>query len=210
LAALPSGNPQCAADVRFRHFYTVEIPRPLGKHPVNKSTSWCRRSGSIRHDLRENQSGVEHLAMAVAIAGMTGTAIAQEAQTATQDATSSFGDIVVTATKRSENVAKVPISITAFSGDQLKALGVTDTTQITQHVPGLQLNAWSPNVTIFNLRGISQNNFTDYWKARSRSMSTMPTWGRSTAFPASCSMCSAWKCCAGRRARCSAATPPAA
>jgi iron complex outermembrane receptor protein len=117
---------------------------------------------SIRHDLRENQSGVEHLAMAVAIAGMTGTAIAQEAQTATQDATSSFGDIVVTATKRSENVAKVPISITAFSGDQLKALGVTDTTQITQHVPGLQLNAWSPNVTIFNLRGISQNNFTDY------------------------------------------------
>ncbi|WP_292959952.1 TonB-dependent receptor [Novosphingobium sp. UBA1939] len=102
------------------------------------------------------------LAMAVAIAGMTGTAIAQEAQTATQDATGSFGDIVVTATKRSENVAKVPISITAFSGDQLKALGVTDTTQITQHVPGLQLNAWSPNVTIFNLRGISQNNFTDY------------------------------------------------
>ena len=55
------------------------------------------------------------LAMAVAIAGMAGAAHAQEAQTATQDATSGFGDIVVTATKRSENVAKVPISITAFS-----------------------------------------------------------------------------------------------
>jgi iron complex outermembrane recepter protein len=73
-----------------------------------------------------------------------------------------FGEIVVTANKRSENIQKVPIAMTAFSGDQLKALGVTDTTQITQHVPGLQLNAWSPNVTIFNLRGISQNNFADY------------------------------------------------
>jgi iron complex outermembrane receptor protein len=68
----------------------------------------------------------------------------------------------VTANKRSENVQKVPIAVTAFSGDQLKALGVTDTTQITQHVPGLQLNAWSPNITIFNLRGVSQNNFADY------------------------------------------------
>jgi iron complex outermembrane receptor protein len=73
-----------------------------------------------------------------------------------------FGDIVVTATKRSENLQKVPIAITAFSGDQIRKLGITDTTQITEHVPGLQLNAWSPNVTIFNLRGISQNNFTDY------------------------------------------------
>lgn len=75
---------------------------------------------------------------------------------------SGFGDIVVTANKRSENVQKVPISVSAFSGDQLKALGVTDTTQITQQVPGLHLNAWSPNITIFNLRGVSQNNFADY------------------------------------------------
>jgi outer membrane receptor protein involved in Fe transport len=116
---------------------------------------------SIRHDLRENQSGVEHT-------GHGGCDRRHDRdgdrrkRKPPQDATGSFGDIVVTATKRSENVAKVPISITAFSGDQLKALGVTDTTQITQHVPGLQLNAWSPNVTIFNLRGISQNNFTDY------------------------------------------------
>lgn len=79
-----------------------------------------------------------------------------------EETTPVFGDIVVTANKRQENAQKVPIAITAYSGDQLKALGVTDATQITQQVPGLQLNAWSPNVTIFNLRGISQNNFTDY------------------------------------------------
>lgn len=104
----------------------------------------------------------------LALAGIAVPAVAQEAQatqTQAEEATSAFGDIVVTANKRQENVQKVPIAITAYSGDQLKALGVTDATQITQQVPGLQLNAWSPNVTIFNLRGISQNNFTDYLEA---------------------------------------------
>jgi iron complex outermembrane recepter protein len=108
----------------------------------------------------------------VALALSTALAILPAAPAMAQDSTAQtakseqpsqgFGDIVVTANKREQNVQKVPIAITAFSGDQIKKLGITDTTQITQHVPGLQLNAWSPNVTIFNLRGISQNNFTDY------------------------------------------------
>ena len=104
------------------------------------------------------------IVMAAAAATLAGPALAQDAQgeQATSGEAVAFGDIVVTATKRSENVGRVPISISAFSGDQLKALGITETTQITQHIPGLQLNAWSPNVTIFNLRGVSQNNFTDY------------------------------------------------
>ncbi|MEJ2456992.1 MAG: TonB-dependent receptor [Novosphingobium sp.] len=90
---------------------------------------------------------------------------AQAGQGGSDSTSTAFGDIVVTANKRDENVQKVPISVTAYSGDQLKALGVTEATQITQHIPGLQLNAWSPNLTIFNLRGISQNNFTDYLEA---------------------------------------------
>lgn len=86
-------------------------------------------------------------------------------QQASQEDASDFGDIVVTANKRGENLQKVGISVTAFSGEQLKRLGITETTQITQQIPGLQLNVFSPNVTIFNLRGVSQNNFTDYLEA---------------------------------------------
>ncbi|MWV27540.1 TonB-dependent receptor [Aurantiacibacter rhizosphaerae] len=73
--------------------------------------------------------------------------------------------IIVTANKRAENLQDVPISVSAFSGDQLTALGVTDTTGITQQIPALQVNQWSPNLTIFNLRGVSQNNFTDNLEA---------------------------------------------
>lgn len=76
-----------------------------------------------------------------------------------------LGDIVVTAQKRNQNIQDVPVSVTAFSGDQLGKLGMTKATDITQQIPGMHLNAWSPNVTVFNLRGVSQNNFTDNLEA---------------------------------------------
>ena len=78
---------------------------------------------------------------------------------------SPFGEITVTAQKREQSLRDVPVSISAYSGDQLKSLGITNTTDITQQIPAMHINAWSPNVTIFNLRGISQNNFTDYLEA---------------------------------------------
>ena len=74
-------------------------------------------------------------------------------------------EILVTAQKRDENLQDVPVSVTAYTGDQIDALGITDFTEITQQIPGLQLNAWSPNLTIFNLRGISQNSFNDNLEA---------------------------------------------
>lgn len=74
-------------------------------------------------------------------------------------------EILVTAQKREENLQDVGISITAFTGDQLKNLGITNTVDITQQVPALQLNTFAPSLTILNLRGISQNNFQDNLEA---------------------------------------------
>lgn len=92
----------------------------------------------------------------------TGNATSADSNT---DDNSLFGAIVVTAQKRNQNLQDVPVSISAYSGDQLQKLGISNTTDITQQIPGMHINAWSPNVTIFNLRGISQNNFTDYLEA---------------------------------------------
>ena len=70
-------------------------------------------------------------------------------------------EVVVTAQKREQNLQEIPISVTALTGDQISDLGFKDFTEITQQIPALQLNTWSPNLTIFNIRGISQNSFTD-------------------------------------------------
>jgi len=80
-------------------------------------------------------------------------------------AASALEEVIVTATKRAESVQDVAISVSALSGDQLDALNLSDMTDITQQIPNFQVNAWSPQLTIFNLRGVSQNNFVDNLEA---------------------------------------------
>ena len=74
-------------------------------------------------------------------------------------------EIVVTSQKREQNLQDVGISVTAMSGNQMDALGLDNTMEITQQVPGLQIQTFNPAFTIFNLRGISQNNFQDNLEA---------------------------------------------
>ena len=74
-------------------------------------------------------------------------------------------EITVTAQKREQSLQDVGISVSAFSGDQLRNLGVTNTVEITQQIPGMQLFSWSPAYTVFSLRGVSQNNFQDNLEA---------------------------------------------
>ncbi len=74
-------------------------------------------------------------------------------------------EITVTAQKREQSMQDVGISVSSFSGDQMKALGVTNTVEISDQVPGLAMISFSPNLTVFNIRGVSQNNFTDNLEA---------------------------------------------
>lgn len=74
-------------------------------------------------------------------------------------------EITVTAQKREQNLQDVGIAVTSFSGDQMKALGVTNSVEISDQVPGLAMISFSPNLTVFNIRGVSQNNFTDNLEA---------------------------------------------
>ena len=97
-------------------------------------------------------------AVVTALARPTASALAAED-------TGGLEEVVVTAQKREQNLQDVGISVAAFSGDQLADLGVSDTTAITQQIPSMQMNAWSPVLTVFNLRGVSQNSFTDNLEA---------------------------------------------
>ncbi len=74
-------------------------------------------------------------------------------------------EVIVTAQKREQNLQDVGISVTAFTGEQLDNLGATNTTDITQQAPGLQLFTYTPSLIVFNIRGVSQNNFIDTLEA---------------------------------------------
>ena len=47
-------------------------------------------------------------------------------------------EVVVTAQKREQNVNEIGMAISAFSGEDLTALGVMDTRDLTNLVPGLR------------------------------------------------------------------------
>lgn len=86
------------------------------------------------------------------------TALAQTEGALTNEA--GVDEIVVTATKRAENLQKVPISISAVTGDQLAKQGVVNVTGIASQVPNFQITTpYSDAVPIFSLRGISAVDF---------------------------------------------------
>src|SRR5262245_8204815 len=84
------------------------------------------------------------------------TALAMRAQAQTTDSEDRLAEIVVTAQKRAQNLQDVGTSITALDSRQLAQLGMTNTTDLARQVPGLQFNQFSPTITIFNIRGVSQ------------------------------------------------------
>ena len=94
-------------------------------------------------------------------------AIAADAAAADAPATEvgALDEIVVTAQKREQNLQTVGTSITAFDGAALKKLGITDVTAISNQTPGMQFNQYGATITVYNLRGVSQNDFSDHQEA---------------------------------------------
>ena len=50
-------------------------------------------------------------------------------------------EVVVTAQKREQNLQNVGVSVTAFSGDDLRRMGVGNSLDLGSVVPGVQLNS---------------------------------------------------------------------
>ncbi|AUN31026.1 TonB-dependent receptor [Niveispirillum cyanobacteriorum] len=74
-------------------------------------------------------------------------------------------EIIVTAQKRAQGLQEVPASVTALGEEALASIGRQDVTALAGQVPSLQVNQYSPTITIFNLRGVSQNDFADSQEA---------------------------------------------
>jgi iron complex outermembrane receptor protein len=93
----------------------------------------------------------------------TGNAMAAAAEEGA-GVSNTLEEVTVTAQKRSENVQDVPIAITAFSENSLRAKGITDLHGLTGLVPNVNLDQGSPfsgsnSVLSASIRGIGQDDF---------------------------------------------------
>ncbi len=99
-------------------------------------------------------------AMAAIMGASPVTSWAAETAT-TADAASSVAEIIVTAQRREQKLQDVGISVTVLGKDDIRNLGLTTATDITRAVPSLKMNAYSTSQVVFNIRGVSQNDYGD-------------------------------------------------
>lgn len=83
----------------------------------------------------------------------------QPAPAKSEESTSVFGDIVVTATRREARLQDVPVAVTAITGDGLAAADVSTVRSLTQVVPGF---VGSRNMGVFQpvIRGVGSTGIS--------------------------------------------------
>jgi iron complex outermembrane receptor protein len=82
---------------------------------------------------------------------------AAQAQPAAEDG-NSRDVIVVTARRREESLQETPVTVTAFSGDQLQEKGITDFTRLLQATPGANFDTFPKSAPRPFFRGIGSSN----------------------------------------------------
>ena len=100
----------------------------------------------------------------LAIAGPISMGLAQSPP-ASDD--SALQEVVVTAQKREQNAQDIGLSLTAFSGDELRELNITNPEELSRQTPGLHfnLNANDDVSMTFSLRGVGLDDFSAFNEA---------------------------------------------
>jgi iron complex outermembrane recepter protein len=81
------------------------------------------------------------------------------AQTAPEgEAPSDDSEIIVTAQKRDERQIDVPITLSAVTGERLRAIGVNDLDELSNFIPGLNIQEQSANNPGIVIRGITSDS----------------------------------------------------
>jgi iron complex outermembrane receptor protein len=80
---------------------------------------------------------------------------------ATPGASPAVSEVIVTARRRAENLARVPVAVTAFSGQQLVEKQIRSDTDLQLATPGLTVRqTQGPNTLTFSIRGQTADTFS--------------------------------------------------
>lgn len=97
---------------------------------------------------------------------LASTAMPAFAQTADAEEQAFGGEIIVTAQKREERLVDVPVTLSAVSGARLNELGVSDLDELSNYIPGLNIQEQSANNPGVVIRGITSDSGSAQQAAR--------------------------------------------
>ena len=66
-------------------------------------------------------------------------------------------EVIVTTQKRAESLQSIPLAVTAFSGDELGNMGITDIKGVTERTPGFTMGSFNAGQPQLYIRGIGSN-----------------------------------------------------
>ena len=82
-------------------------------------------------------------------------ALALAAAAAAAETAAPLGEVFVTAQKRAESLADIPMSVSVLPGDALERQQATSFEDLASLIPGLSFNSSTPGVTRIAMRGIN-------------------------------------------------------
>jgi outer membrane receptor protein involved in Fe transport len=92
---------------------------------------------------------------ALTVAGAVAVALAAASAGAETPATTNLGEVIVTAQKRSEALADIPMSVSVLPGDVLERTQSVDFQDLAKMIPGLSLTSNTAGITRITMRGIN-------------------------------------------------------
>ncbi len=93
--------------------------------------------------------------LALALVGGVGNSALAQTVPATEGADTAIADIVVTATRRSENLNDIPVAIQALGGESLQKLNVTNFDKLIEFLPNIRSASRGPGTSSIYIRGLS-------------------------------------------------------
>ena len=97
------------------------------------------------------------MAMAAAALIVIRALVCNTALAQTQVDSDSLAEVVVTAEKRESTVQSTPLSITAVSGAQLQAQGISNVMDVAHEIPGISMRSSGPGQTELEMRGMASS-----------------------------------------------------
>lgn len=121
---------------------------------MRKSRTSPGRDASGSFDARAGQFPLSKLAIAVAAASGLGTPLAAQAQEASASAPT-LEEVIVTARKRESNIQDTPVSIQAFTSDDLERMDLDRFEDFADQSPSLSYISAGPGTQLMHIRGVS-------------------------------------------------------
>jgi outer membrane receptor protein involved in Fe transport len=125
-------------------------------HPlISGDSNMTDRNESAFHKKLQFQPAPPMLVAAASMLSMT--AHAQNSAAPQTEGLGRLEEVTVTATRQTEALSRVPISVTAFTQEQMDSQGLKEVDDLVRYTPGLNLNRAANGGNDISIRGISSS-----------------------------------------------------